>query len=116
MLMNPRAVFLSCACFALLAACAGGTVNNARDTPATTAAPVPELKPGIPAGYLGRALPDSLALVPPPPATDSPAFAQDQAIHATAQALRNSPRGTLATSALSTHGQCLRLRAGQDRE
>ncbi|MUV15454.1 phosphatase PAP2 family protein [Lysobacter sp. HX-5-24] len=91
---------VSLALVATLAACAGSAVES-NPPPAAAApapAPVPELKPGVPAGYLGRALPDSLALVPPPPAAKSPAFAQDEAIHATAQALRNGPRETLATS------------------
>jgi acid phosphatase (class A) len=84
-----------------LAACAGSAVEST--PPAPGVAKVPELKPGVPAGYLGRALPDSLALVPPPPTPDSPAFAQDQAIHAAAQALRNGPRGTMATSDADLH-------------
>lgn len=86
---------------AALAACAGSAVVSS--PPAVAVQNVPELKPGVPAGYLGRALPDSLALVPPPPAADSPAFAQDEAIHAAAQALRNGPRGTLATSDADLH-------------
>jgi acid phosphatase (class A) len=83
-----------------LGACAGTAVES---TPPPAVAPVPELKPGVPAGYLGRALPDSLALVPPPPAATSPAFAQDEAIHKAAQALRETPRGTLATSDADLH-------------
>ncbi|HYG05413.1 MAG TPA: phosphatase PAP2 family protein [Stenotrophomonas sp.] len=54
--------------------------------------PVPELKPGVPAGYLGRDLPDSLALLPPPPAAGSAAFANDQAMHAAAQRFVGTPR------------------------
>lgn len=92
--MDCRLVYLACACIASLTACA----SSVGDTRETAVAAVPELKPGVPAGYLGRALPDSLALVPPPPAAQSPAFALDQAIHAAAQALRNGPRGALATS------------------
>lgn len=37
------------------------------------------------------------------PAAGSPAFAQDQAIHAAAQALRNGPRGALATTDADLH-------------
>lgn len=72
--------------------------------PATVApAPVPELRPGVPAGYLGRSLPDSLALLPPPPAKGSAAFAQDQAIHRAAQQLRSTPRYALATTDADLH-------------
>ncbi len=95
-------LFSSCVCAATLAACAGGAVEK-NLAPPTTVAKVPELKPGVPAGYLGRALPDSLALVPSPPAAGSPAFAQDEAIHTAAQALRNGPRGTLATADADLH-------------
>jgi len=57
------------AALSLLAACA----------PTTQSAKVPELRPGIPAGYLpAEARPDSLALLPPPPAADSAAFALDK--------------------------------------
>lgn len=92
---------LSLAFVAALTACAGSAVEAT--PPPSAVQEVPELKPGVPAGYLGRALPDSLALVPPPPAANSPAFAQDEAIHATAQALRDGPRGTLATSDADLH-------------
>ena len=55
----------------LLAACAGSLPGQA--------AKVPELRPGVPAGYLlPEARPDSLALVPQPPAIESAAFALDQ--------------------------------------
>lgn len=84
-----------------LTACAPSAVE--RSPPPTAVAPVPELKPGVPAGYLGRALPDSLALLPPPPAAGSPAFAQDEAVHAASQALRDGPRGRLATSDADLH-------------
>jgi acid phosphatase (class A) len=86
---------IACALAVALSSCAG---DAARPPPPTSAAKVPELKPGIPAGYLGRSLPDSLALVSPPPAEGSAGFAQDQAVHAAAQALRSGPRGTLATA------------------
>lgn len=63
-----------------------------------TTASVPELRPGVPAGYLGRGLPDSLALLPAPPATDSIAFANDKAVSRAAQKLRSTPRFALAAS------------------
>jgi len=59
--------------------------------------PVPELKPGVPAGYLGRDLPDSLALLPPPPAAGSAAFANDEAVHAQSQRLKGTARYAQAT-------------------
>jgi acid phosphatase (class A) len=55
-------------------------------------APVPEISPGVIAGYLGRGVPDSLKLLPAPPAAGSAAFRQDQAISRAAQKLRGTPR------------------------
>src|SRR5579864_757978 len=58
---------------------------------------VPEIRPGILAGYLPReALPNSLALVPPPPEAGSAALALDQEISRGSLELRNSPRWKLA--------------------
>lgn len=91
--MRRTTLALACAYALVLSSCAGHTGRSAGGS---DAAAVPELKPGIPAGYLGRALPDSLALLPPPPVEGSPAFVQDQAIHAAAQALRDGPRGAMA--------------------
>mgnify|MGYP000169686184 CR=1 FL=1 len=60
---------------------------------------VPELRPGILIGYLPRAaLPDSLALLPPPPAPGSPAQAADEAAFLATVPLRGSPRWNLAAS------------------
>ncbi|KRG38895.1 hypothetical protein ARC20_14180 [Stenotrophomonas panacihumi] len=75
----------------LLGACASSGSSTAASSP------VPELKPGVPAGYLGRDLPDSLALLPAPPAPGSAAFANDEAVHAAAQRLRDTPRYAQAT-------------------
>ena len=90
-----RLLALGCAAM-LLAACAATPVA---DTPrgstpaASTTAPVPELRPGVLAGYLAAdAIPDSLTLVPPPPAAGSAALAQDQAVMRAALALRGTPR------------------------
>lgn len=59
------------------------------DTPVV----VPEVRPGVPDGYLPRtAIPDSLALVPAPPQAGSAAFANDDAVHAAAATLRGSAR------------------------
>jgi acid phosphatase (class A) len=74
----------------LLAACAGSPATTS--TPAAPAK-VPELKPGVPAGFLAATdIPDSLVLVPAPPATGSAALAQDQAVMRAALALRGTPR------------------------
>jgi acid phosphatase (class A) len=61
-------------------------------------AAVPELRPGVPAGYLPRnALPDSLALLPPPPAADSAAFAADEEAYRSTRGYRNTARWAQAT-------------------
>lgn len=60
--------------------------------------PVPEIAPGLLKGYLPQiAFPNSLTLLPPPPAPDSAAFALDEAVAAQAIPLRDTPRWTLAT-------------------
>lgn len=65
---------------------------------AEVAAAVPEVRPGVPDGYLPRsAIPDSMALVPPPPQSGSAAFANDEAVHAAAATLRGSARWQQAT-------------------
>ena len=59
-------------------------------------AAVPE-KEGFLAGYLAReALPNSLALLPPPPAAGSAAQAYDEEVSRKALALRGTPRWALA--------------------
>lgn len=75
---------------ALATGCASsGRVNQLAD--------VPEIRPGIPAGYLPpTALPNSLALIPPPPAAGSAAFANDEEISRKGLALRGTPRWKLA--------------------
>jgi len=95
--LTPFSVVLVCS---VLSACATGPLESpAAAAPPTAAAssPVPEIRPGVPAGYLGRALPDSLLLLPPPPAKGSAAFARDQAVHAAARTLQGTPRYALAT-------------------
>jgi acid phosphatase (class A) len=57
---------------------------------------VPEIRPGILAGYLSSVLPDILALLPSPPTTGSAALALDEEISRTSRALRDTPRWTLA--------------------
>jgi len=66
----------------------------------TTLAEVGELRPGsgYAKGYLSRdELPDSLALVPPPPAEGSAALADDADAFRLLTALQATPRGALAT-------------------
>lgn len=60
----------------------------------------PEMHAGYIAGYLypGKTLPDSLALIPPPPAPGSAAFALDEDVAKRSFALRGTPRFTLAGS------------------
>jgi acid phosphatase (class A) len=59
--------------------------------------PVPEIRPGVLKGYLPReSLPDSLALLPPPPAVGSAAAALDQETARESFVLRDTPRWKLA--------------------
>ena len=79
-----------CCCVVLLAVC---------DSQAQSIIPknVPELRPGMLAGYLPRnVLPDSLALLPAPPAPGSSAQAADDEAFNTMVALRSTPRWNLA--------------------
>ena len=77
-------------CVALAAGCA--TAPPAAPI-AKGAAEVPEVWPGYLAGYLTKAaLPDSLSLVPPPPAPGSAALALDEDVNRNALALRGTPR------------------------
>ncbi len=68
--------------------------------PPTSAEVVGEFRPG--SGYLRgyldpKALPDSLALLPRPPASDSAAQASDVAVYKATRAERGTPRWDLAT-------------------
>jgi acid phosphatase (class A) len=77
---------------AIIAGCAG---TDIRSKPAA----VPEVRPGLLAGYLSsQAVPSSLVLVPPPPAAGSAAFALDEEISRRSLALRDTPRWSLAVS------------------
>jgi acid phosphatase (class A) len=59
---------------------------------------VPETRPGFLAGYLApEALPDSLVLLPPPPAAGSAALAFDEKVSQEMLALHGTQRWTLAT-------------------
>jgi acid phosphatase (class A) len=64
---------------------------------ADEAAPVAEMRPGVLAGYLKPSdLPDSLALLPPPPALGSAAEALDEEVARDALTLRDTDRFKLA--------------------
>jgi acid phosphatase (class A) len=87
-----RRVLLVLACMVIIAGCAS---YGDRSKPAA----VPEFRPGLLVGYLpAKALPNSLALLPTPPATGSSAFALDEEIGRRSVALRGTPRWKLAAS------------------
>jgi len=103
--ITPGLIALSIA--AALTSCAtqptGGSAASPMLPAATTPAPavaeaVPEIRPGVLAGYLGRDLPNSLKLLPAPPKEGSTAFKQDQAVSRASQKLRGTARGVQATS------------------
>ncbi|MDG2523953.1 phosphatase PAP2 family protein [Stenotrophomonas sp. HITSZ_GD] len=76
----------------LLALVLGGC--SVAGTPRDEAAPAP----GKATGYLDKAdAPDSLRLVPPPPAAGSPGMALDEAVSRQALSLRDTPRFAQAT-------------------
>ena len=90
--MSLKSAF-GAACLLAVSLSTGGCV-----TTASAPEPVPEIRPGILQGYLDRdQAPNSLNLVPPPPAEGSKAVALDQAINARLLTLQNSPRFALAT-------------------
>ena len=79
------------ACLALTTGCA----SSGRLSQPTA---VPEIRLDILAGYLPpKALPNSLALIPPPHAVGSAALAYDEEVSRKGLALRGTPRWTLAT-------------------
>lgn len=56
-------------------------------------ADVPEIRPGVAAGYLSqKQLPDSLGLLPPPPDPGSAAFQRDEEAARAAARLKDTPR------------------------
>jgi acid phosphatase (class A) len=85
-----RWILLVLACIAITAGCAG---FEGQSKPAA----VPEIHPGILAGYLQpKEHPNSLALIPPPPAKGSAALALDEEVSRKSLALRGTPRWDLA--------------------
>lgn len=64
----------------------------------STPEPVKEIHPGLLEGYLGKELPDSLALLPAPPPPGSAGFQHDEAVSRASQKLKGTPRYALATA------------------
>ncbi len=85
-----RRILFVLVCVAIIGGCAG---FEGQSKPAA----VPEIHPGILAGYLQpEEHPNSLALIPPPPAEGSAAFALDEEVHRKSIELRGTPRWELA--------------------
>lgn len=73
------------------------TAASAASPPSTSAEQVGEFRPGLLRGYLDpKQLPNSLALLPPPPAKDTPAAAADDAAFRATRSLKGTARWTLA--------------------
>jgi acid phosphatase (class A) len=90
-LMATRWILTVLACIAFTTGCAQ---YKSQSKPAA----VPEIRPGILAGYLKPdTLPNSLALLPPPPDEGSAALALDVEVSRKSLALRGTPRWALAT-------------------
>ncbi|KQV82113.1 phosphatase PAP2 family protein [Rhizobium sp. Root1220] len=72
--------------------------------PGTPQSGIPSLPSDMPHGYLDPAgLPDSLAILRPPPPLDSSAFADDEAAREAASKLRDTARWSLAVSDADLH-------------
>jgi acid phosphatase (class A) len=81
----------------ILLICLGLIAGCADFTKPVRPAEVQEIHPGILTGYLQpEALPDSLTLLPPPPAEGSAAFTLDQAVSRKSLSLSGTPRWKLA--------------------
>jgi acid phosphatase (class A) len=84
---------------AIAASAPGFTSGHRQQAGGAKPAAGPEFAPGLLLGYLPReALPNSLALLPAPPKAGSPAFALDQEVARKSNALRGTPRWTVATT------------------
>jgi len=80
-------------------ACAALTASCVSDKGQGKLTAVPELRPGLVVGYLSQTtLPNSLALLPSPPAAGSVAFALDEEYSQKSLGLRDTPAWTLAAS------------------
>jgi acid phosphatase (class A) len=86
----PRKVWLVLASIVITAGCSS---FEGQSKPAA----VPEIRPGVLAGYLpSEVRPDSLAFIPPPPGAGTTALALDEDISRKSLALRGTPRWDLA--------------------
>lgn len=75
----------------------GACVSTSTSTSTNNMVSVPERRPGVLIGYLQDAeRVDSLAMLPPPPAPGSAAFANDEAMRAAAANLKGTARWELA--------------------
>jgi acid phosphatase (class A) len=84
---SRRAARLAAACLAIAAGCAMGEETH----------PAADIRPGVAAGYLPQdAVPDSLVLLPPPPAEGSAALTMDREISRAEIALEGSKRWKFA--------------------
>lgn len=100
MRITTRWAALGLAAAALAACSTSPTTTATAVVPPSTPETVGESRPGSGylKGYLPTAdMPDSLQLVGAPPAAGSAAFALDEEVHRQMKALRNGPRGVLAT-------------------
>ena len=80
------------------------SLTSMGDEKAEKPSSVPEIRPGIPAGYLHpRSRPDKLSLAYPPPAEGSAAQAMDEEINKKALKLRGTPRWDLAAEDANLH-------------
>lgn len=84
-------------CLVLGAAIVLTSPAGAQSLPSTNPDELPQLRPGVVAGYIPRdKLIDSLALLPPPPDSDSEAQASDDAARRAAITIRETARWRLA--------------------
>ncbi|WP_036594888.1 acid phosphatase [Ottowia thiooxydans] len=108
--MHPRTLLALGAAALLSASC----TSTSTPKPPIVAAEVGEIRPGLVNGYLKRSeLPDSLALLPPPPAEGSSALAADGEAYRALTALQKGPRGAQAAKdanlrppAVTSHFAC----------
>ena len=97
--MNRMTTQLKFAVIATVLLGLGACVSSPTSKSTNTMLPVPERRPGVLIGYLQDAeRPDSVAMLPPPPAPGSAAFANDESIRAAAAKLKGTKRWELAAA------------------
>ena len=93
-----KSLVVSTALAALFAIHGCGVASRAATEQRAGPARIAEVRPNAPAGYLAAGVvPDSLAVLPPPPVAGSAAFALDEDVSQKSLALRDTLRGALAT-------------------